>query len=110
MRFYFKCFARLELVPCWHTTVRVTDICHDLFAIIKHNVIQASLSSILRRELETDPESGFETPDCSESQLTNFNSAAQCGALSNRDGPFAACHATLPPKTYQEWVIYAERK
>lgn len=85
-----------------HTTIRVTDIYRDLFEIVKRNVIQASLSSVLRRELETDPESGFETPDCSESQLTNFNSASQCGALSNPDGPFAACHGILLPKTYQE--------
>lgn len=40
MRFYFKCFARLELVPLTYNYYsRVTDICHDLFAIIKHNVL-----------------------------------------------------------------------
>lgn len=60
------------------------------------------LLSVCRREVETDPDSGFETSDCSQSQLSDFNSLTQCGALSDSKGPFAACHATLLPKTYQE--------
>uniref|UniRef100_A0A3B4UYF2 Zonadhesin, like n=1 Tax=Seriola dumerili TaxID=41447 RepID=A0A3B4UYF2_SERDU len=50
--------------------------------------------------------SGFETSDCSESQLNDYNSAAQCGALSDSKGPFAACHATLPPKPYQDDCVF----
>ena len=60
--------------------------------------------SVSRREVETDPDSGFETSDCSQSQLSDYNSVTKCGALSDSAGPFAACHAIFPPKTYQEWV------
>ncbi|XP_053199886.1 zonadhesin, like [Scomber japonicus] len=59
-----------------------------------------------RREVETDPDSGFETSDCSQSQLNDFNSLTQCGALSDSKGPFAACHATLLPKTYQDDCVF----
>ncbi|XP_068569750.1 zonadhesin, like [Cebidichthys violaceus] len=59
-----------------------------------------------KREVETDPDSGFETSDCSQSQLNDYNSVAQCGALSDSKGPFAACHATLPPKTYQDDCVF----
>ncbi|XP_063756545.1 LOW QUALITY PROTEIN: zonadhesin, like [Eleginops maclovinus] len=61
---------------------------------------------IHRRDLETDPDSGFETSDCSNSQLNNYNSAAQCGALSDTKGPFAACHAAMPPKSYQDDCVF----
>ncbi|XP_060951875.1 zonadhesin, like [Limanda limanda] len=59
-----------------------------------------------RRELETDPDSGFETSDCSQSQINDYNSVAQCGALSNSNGPFAACHATLSPKSFQDDCVF----
>ncbi|KAM8900426.1 zonadhesin, like isoform 2-T2 [Spinachia spinachia] len=59
-----------------------------------------------RREVEANPDSGFETSDCSQSQLNGYNSLAQCGALSDSKGPFAACHATLPPKTYQDDCVF----
>ncbi|TMS02031.1 Zonadhesin [Larimichthys crocea] len=59
-----------------------------------------------RREVETDPDSGFETSDCSQSQLNDYNSVAQCGALSDSKGLFAACHATLPPKSYQDDCVF----
>ncbi|KAM7377718.1 hypothetical protein PAMA_014158 [Pampus argenteus] len=59
-----------------------------------------------RREVETDPDSGFETSDCSQSQLNDFNSLTQCGALSDSNGPFVACHAILPPKTYQDDCVF----
>lgn len=52
--------------------------------------------------METDPDSGFETSDCSQSDLDDYNSVTKCGALSDLEGPFAACHAALPPKIYQE--------
>ncbi|XP_045921251.1 zonadhesin, like [Micropterus dolomieu] len=59
-----------------------------------------------RREVETDPDSGFETSECSQLQLNDYNSVTQCGALSNSKGLFAACHATLPPKTYQDDCVF----
>ncbi|XP_067436173.1 zonadhesin, like isoform X2 [Thunnus thynnus] len=59
-----------------------------------------------RREVETDLDTGFETSDCSQSQLNDFNSLTQCGALSDSKGPFAACHATLPPQTYQDDCLF----
>ncbi|XP_068612287.1 zonadhesin, like [Brachionichthys hirsutus] len=62
--------------------------------------------TIHRREVETDADSGFEVTDCSQSQLEDFNSGAQCGALSDPSGPFAACHSTLSPKTYQENCVF----
>ncbi|XP_023282933.1 zonadhesin-like [Seriola lalandi dorsalis] len=65
-----------------------------------------SFPSVSRREVETDPDSGFETSDCSESQLNDYNSAAQCGALSDSKGPFAACHAALPPRPYQDDCVF----
>uniref|UniRef100_H3CDL3 Zonadhesin, like n=1 Tax=Tetraodon nigroviridis TaxID=99883 RepID=H3CDL3_TETNG len=52
--------------------------------------------------VETDPDSGFQTSGCSQSQLNDYNGIAQCGALSDASGPFAACHKELPPQTYQE--------
>ncbi|XP_070814330.1 zonadhesin, like [Chaetodon trifascialis] len=58
------------------------------------------------KEDKTDPDSGFETFDCSQSQLTDYNSVAQCGALSDPKGPFAVCHKTLPPKTYQDNCVF----
>ncbi|XP_030578939.1 IgGFc-binding protein-like [Archocentrus centrarchus] len=60
----------------------------------------------IRREVETDPDSGFEVSDCSQSELNDYNSVTQCGALSDSNGPFAACHATLPPKNYQDDCVF----
>ncbi|KAF0045614.1 hypothetical protein F2P81_002143 [Scophthalmus maximus] len=57
---------------------------------------------VQRREVDTDPDSGFETSDCSETQLSDYKSADQCGALSDSMGPFATCHATLSPSSYQD--------
>ncbi|XP_029931628.1 zonadhesin, like [Myripristis murdjan] len=59
-----------------------------------------------RREVETDPDSGFETTGCSQSQLNNYNGVTQCGALSDPKGPFASCHSTLPPKAYQDDCVF----
>ncbi|XP_017282542.1 zonadhesin, like [Kryptolebias marmoratus] len=59
-----------------------------------------------RREVETDPDSGFETSDCTPSQLSDYNSVTKCGALSDPAGPFAACHASLPPKTFQDDCVF----
>ncbi|KAJ3585357.1 hypothetical protein NHX12_014078, partial [Muraenolepis orangiensis] len=46
--------------------------------------------------------SGFETSGCSVADLNDFQSSAKCGALSDVTGPFAACHATLPPTAFQD--------
>ncbi|KAM6949505.1 IgGFc-binding protein-like [Aplochiton taeniatus] len=59
-----------------------------------------------RREAETDPDTGFETSGCTQSQLDQLNGNTQCGAVSDPAGPFAACHATLPPKTFQEDCVF----
>lgn len=52
--------------------------------------------------MEADPESGFETVGCTEDQLTVLSGNKQCGALSDPDGPFAACNAVVEPNTFQE--------
>lgn len=59
----------------------------------------------LRREVEADPDSGFETTGCTEAQLAELNGNKQCGALSDPSGPFAVCNALIPPDVFQEWVI-----
>ncbi|XP_014902117.1 zonadhesin, like [Poecilia latipinna] len=59
-----------------------------------------------RREVETDPESGFETSDCSASQLSDYNSVKKCGALSDPQGPFVACHDTVDPQPYQDDCLF----
>ncbi|XP_038159106.1 zonadhesin, like isoform X6 [Cyprinodon tularosa] len=59
-----------------------------------------------RREVEEDPETGFETSDCSKSELNDYNSVTKCGALSDPKGPFAACHDILPPQTYQDDCVF----
>ncbi|XP_035490473.2 zonadhesin, like isoform X2 [Scophthalmus maximus] len=61
---------------------------------------------VQRREVDTDPDSGFETSDCSETQLSDYKSADQCGALSDSMGPFATCHATLSPSSYQDDCVF----
>ncbi|XP_041840432.1 zonadhesin, like [Melanotaenia boesemani] len=61
---------------------------------------------IHRREVETDPDSGFETSDCSQDQLTDYNSVTKCGALSLSGGLFATCHASIPPNPYQENCVF----
>ncbi|KAL4006244.1 lactase-phlorizin hydrolase [Sarotherodon galilaeus] len=60
----------------------------------------------LRQEAETDPDSGFEVSDCSQSQFSDYNSLTKCGALSDSSGPFAACHATVSPQIYQEDCLF----
>ncbi|XP_056156221.1 zonadhesin, like [Lampris incognitus] len=59
-----------------------------------------------RREVETDPDTGFETSGCSQHQLNSYNSSTVCGALSDPAGPFAACRAALPPETFQEDCVF----
>ncbi|XP_037537371.1 zonadhesin, like [Nematolebias whitei] len=59
-----------------------------------------------RREVETDPDSGFETSDCSQAQLSDYSSVMKCGALSDLMGPFASCHTAVPPRTYQDDCMF----
>ncbi|XP_051914405.1 IgGFc-binding protein-like [Hippocampus zosterae] len=59
-----------------------------------------------RREVDTDPDSGFETSDCSEDQLAEYKDPAVCGALTDATGLFASCHAVLPPATYLDDCVF----
>ncbi|KAK7909334.1 hypothetical protein WMY93_014018 [Mugilogobius chulae] len=59
-----------------------------------------------RRETESDPDSGFETSDCTSAELNFYSGSSQCGAVSNPAGPFSACHSLLPPKTYQDDCVF----
>ncbi|KAJ0055940.1 hypothetical protein NL108_016698 [Boleophthalmus pectinirostris] len=61
---------------------------------------------VRRRATESDPDSGFETSDCSKAQLDLYSSASQCGAISDSLGPFAACHGLLNPKTFQDDCVF----
>ncbi|XP_061920411.1 zonadhesin, like [Entelurus aequoreus] len=65
-----------------------------------------SSAHIYRRERDTEPDSGFETSDCSEDELTIYNDTAKCGALAQPTGPFSACHAILPPTSYQDDCVF----
>ncbi|CAL8327032.1 unnamed protein product [Lota lota] len=59
-----------------------------------------------RREVETDLDTGFDTTGCTPADLSDFNGTAKCGALSDPAGPFAACHATLAPLTFQDDCVF----
>lgn len=59
-----------------------------------------------RRDVETDPDSGFETSDCSRSQLSEYMSVSQCGALSDPVGLFSRCHQWLPPQPFQDDCVF----
>lgn len=58
------------------------------------------LLHIFRREVEDDLDSGYDTSSCSESQLQAYSGPTQCGALSDTNGPFAACHQAVPAMNY----------
>ncbi|XP_051569103.1 IgGFc-binding protein-like [Myxocyprinus asiaticus] len=59
-----------------------------------------------KREVEEDPDSGFETTGCTDAQLAELNGNKQCGALSDPAGPFAACHAKISPDKFQEDCVF----
>ncbi|XP_037116970.1 zonadhesin, like isoform X3 [Syngnathus acus] len=59
-----------------------------------------------RREVDMDPDSGFETSDCSEDELADYNSSTKCGAITDAAGLFASCHAVLPPAAYHEDCMF----
>lgn len=52
--------------------------------------------------MEADPDSGFDTTGCTNALLEELNGNKMCGALSDPDGPFAACHAEIAPNVFQE--------
>lgn len=54
-----------------------------------------------REDPEEEEESGFEL-GCSPEQLAHANGTGSCGALSDPQGPFAACHSIVSPDTFQE--------
>ncbi|XP_041925418.1 zonadhesin, like [Alosa sapidissima] len=59
-----------------------------------------------RRAVEEEPETGFDTSDCTMAQLAEFNSSKQCGALSDPSGPFSACHTRVSPTAFQEDCVF----
>uniref|UniRef100_A0A9J7YLD8 Zonadhesin, like n=1 Tax=Cyprinus carpio carpio TaxID=630221 RepID=A0A9J7YLD8_CYPCA len=59
-----------------------------------------------KREVEADPDSGFETTGCTDALLNELNGKKMCGALSDPDGPFAACHAVITPNVFQEDCVF----
>ncbi|XP_034146574.1 zonadhesin, like isoform X2 [Esox lucius] len=59
-----------------------------------------------RREVENDPNTGFDTTGCTDAELAEFQSTKQCGALSDPSGPFAACHGLLSPVSFQEDCVF----
>ncbi|PWA14817.1 hypothetical protein CCH79_00014482 [Gambusia affinis] len=88
-----------EFGESWRTNDRVGDG-------LESSDVQTAVH-VHRREVETDPDSGFETSDCSTSQLSDYNSVKKCGALSDPEGPFEACHDTVEPRPYQDYEAYA---
>ncbi|KAI4900182.1 hypothetical protein NFI96_023906, partial [Prochilodus magdalenae] len=66
----------------------------------------SKLARLHRRDLEENPDSGFETSSCTADHLTMLNGTNQCGALSNPTGPFANCHTALPPDMFQEDCLF----
>ncbi|XP_067299058.1 zonadhesin, like isoform X1 [Pseudorasbora parva] len=59
-----------------------------------------------KREVEADPDSGFDIAGCTNAQLAELNGNQLCGALSNPAGPFAACHAVVAPNVFQEDCVF----
>uniref|UniRef100_A0A8C1T758 Zonadhesin, like n=1 Tax=Cyprinus carpio TaxID=7962 RepID=A0A8C1T758_CYPCA len=60
----------------------------------------------IRREVEADPDSGFDTTGCTNALLEELNGNKMCGALSDPAGPFTACHAVLAPDVFQEDCVF----
>ncbi|XP_077772904.1 zonadhesin [Podarcis muralis] len=60
---------------------------------------------IRREEPSDEVESGFDIA-CSPEQLISVNGTGVCGALSDPQGPFSACHAVLSPSPFQENCVY----
>ncbi|KAJ8338240.1 hypothetical protein SKAU_G00372060 [Synaphobranchus kaupii] len=59
-----------------------------------------------RREVEQEPNNGFETQGCTETQLSELNGKMQCGALSDPAGSFASCHTKLRPEEFQGDCVF----
>ncbi|KAH0626046.1 hypothetical protein JD844_000749 [Phrynosoma platyrhinos] len=58
----------------------------------------------MREEPSDEVETGFEI-NCSPEQLMFVNGTDACGALSDPQGPFTACHSILSPDTFQETLV-----
>ncbi|XP_033465892.2 zonadhesin, like isoform X3 [Epinephelus lanceolatus] len=103
-------FTRNEYMRPDGTVVRDLDMFGESWRVSDRQADGLKISNlphtVHRREVDTDPDSGFETSDCSQSQLNDYNSVTQCGALSDSKGPFAVCHATLPPKPYHDDCVF----
>ncbi|KAL7374402.1 hypothetical protein ABVT39_000053 [Epinephelus coioides] len=103
-------FTRNEYMKPDGTVVRDLDTFGESWRVSDRQADGLKISNlphtVHRREVDTDPDSGFETSDCSQSQLNDYNSVTQCGALSDSKGPFAVCHATLPPKPYHDDCVF----
>nr|XP_049615661.1 zonadhesin, like isoform X24 [Syngnathus scovelli] len=69
-------------------------------------LIASSPVHLHRREVDMDPDSGFETSDCSEDELADYRSSTKCGAITDAVGLFAPCHAVLPPAAYHEDCMF----
>ncbi|CAJ1086482.1 LOW QUALITY PROTEIN: zonadhesin%2C like [Xyrichtys novacula] len=82
----------------WRTTNRQGDVVKSFDRLQKVH--------IHRREVEADPDSGFETSDCSSSQLNEYKSKTQCGALSDPTGLFQRCHERVPPQSYDDDCVF----
>ncbi|XP_052417115.1 zonadhesin, like isoform X9 [Carassius gibelio] len=59
-----------------------------------------------KREVEADPDSGFDTTGCTNALLEELNGNKMCGALSDPAGPFTACHAVIAPDVFQEDCVF----
>ncbi|XP_063074849.1 IgGFc-binding protein-like [Engraulis encrasicolus] len=65
-----------------------------------------------KAEGDTDPGchavrcAGLACAVCTSSQRQLYGNTAHCGILSNNAGPFAACHSSLPPQTFEENCVY----
>ncbi|KAK7913180.1 hypothetical protein WMY93_013391 [Mugilogobius chulae] len=68
--------------------------------------LDSECPSYAQTRTESDPDSGFETSDCTSAELNFYSGSSQCGAVSNPAGPFSACHSLLPPKTYQDDCVF----
>ncbi|XP_061446246.1 zonadhesin [Rhineura floridana] len=65
----------------------------------------ASHPRIRREEPLDEAETGFQI-DCTPEELIVVNGTRVCGALSDPQGPFAACHGVLSPSNFQESCVY----
>ncbi|KAM3590121.1 uncharacterized protein V6R79_004028 [Siganus canaliculatus] len=87
-----------EFGNSWRTSERAFDVLKtsDLPYVVH----------IHRREVETDPDSGFETSGCDDTQLNEYNGVTMCGALTDSAGPFSNCHSIVEPTVSKEDCVF----